>query len=127
MATASTSSRRILVAEEDHDLREIITAFLEAKGWSVITLESGSALERVCSGLTIAVLDVRSVGTAGFKAFEKLRGVDPRLPVVVIASFGDAFVVKRARQLGAACVLEKPFDLEELENALMECCASLQH
>jgi DNA-binding NtrC family response regulator len=119
-------SKRVLIAEEDRDLREIIVGFLEAKGWSTIPLANGAGLESVDGALAIAVLDIRSSVSMCCKILEQLRGTQPGLPVVVIASFGDAFVVRRAGELGAACVLEKPFDLEELDRALSKCCGSLQ-
>lgn len=112
----------VLVAEDDRDLRDIIAGFLEAKGWRVVALAIGpETLARVWRDrFTVAVLDVRSSTSTGFKVLEELREVDPNLPVIVIASFGDVFVSRRARGMGVAHVIEKPFDLEDLDQALGE-------
>lgn len=110
----------VLIGEDDRDLRDIIARFLEAKGWRVVVLTVGSeSLTRLwLESFTLAVLDVRSFSSIGFKMLEELKVIDPTLPVIVIASFGDVVVSGWARSMGAAHVLEKPFDLEEFELAL---------
>lgn len=110
----------ILLAEDDPDLREIITSFLEARGRRVLALET---IPQPWDGLAsarakMAVIDVRWAASPGFHTLVKLRESVPDLPVVVIASFGDESVAERARALGAARIIEKPFDLEELDEAL---------
>jgi FixJ family two-component response regulator len=114
----------VLVALDDRDLSEIIATFLEAKGWFVVSVPSRpGAIDNVRKKsdvlITAAVIDVRSFASASFRLLERLCAENPRWPIIVIASFGDAFVANRARHLGAACVLEKPFDLEDLERALV--------
>ena len=109
----------MLVVEDDPDLREIIVSFLATNGWEVAASDpvraDATALERV----DVLVLDVRSPATPGFRIFGDTRARRPELPIVVIASFGDAFLSKRAEAMGAASVLEKPFSLEELERVLV--------
>jgi DNA-binding NtrC family response regulator len=110
----------VLIGEDDRDLRDIIASFLEAKGWRVVATTVGpQTLARLgLEPFRVAVLDVRSLTSIGFRMLEELRVIDPALPVIVIASFGDVFVSRSARSMGASHVLEKPFDLEELEQAL---------
>lgn len=110
----------VLIAEDDRDLRDIITAFLEAKGWRVVAVTGGpETLARVwLEQFIVAVVDVRSFASVAFRMLEELRAASPTLPVIVIASFGDVFVSRRARSMGAIVVLEKPFDLEDLAEAL---------
>jgi DNA-binding NtrC family response regulator len=110
----------VLIGEDDRDLRDIIAGFLKAKGWRVVALAVGpQTLTRLwLEPFTVAVLDIRSFTPIGFKILEELKVIDPALPVIVIASFGDVFVSRWAHSMGASHVLEKPFELEELEQAL---------
>jgi DNA-binding NtrC family response regulator len=114
------SKGRVLVAEDDTDLRDIIASFLDAKGWRVAALSTGpdAVLRAFLEPFTVVVLDVRSHASRGFITLRELRSRRPGLDVVVIASFGDTFIIRRARAMGAVEVLEKPFDLEELERAV---------
>jgi two-component system response regulator GlrR len=118
--TDQSTNGSVLVAEEDSDLRDIIAAFLEAKGWHVVAsaMGSGAPARPRLDRFVVVVLDIRSFASAAFKMLEELRANEPALPVIVIASFGDVFVSRHAKKLGAANVLEKPFDLEDLEQAL---------
>jgi DNA-binding response OmpR family regulator len=117
----------VLVAEDDRDLRDIIAGFLEAKGWRVVALANGpEALERAREErFKVAVLDVRSPSSRGLGVLQTLRAWGSTLPVIVITSFGDAFLSARAMGMGATLVLEKPFDLEDLERAVNECTVNL--
>ena len=114
----SASKRVVLVLEDDPDLREIIVSYLAMSGWDVAAGASSPADASSLDRADALVLDVRSLATAGFRMFADTRGQRPELPIVVITSFGDAFLSKRAESMGAASVLEKPFSLEELERAL---------
>jgi FixJ family two-component response regulator len=113
---AASSKRVVLVIEDDPDLREIIVSYLTMSGWEVAAGPiDPSSFERVAA----VVLDVRSLATPGFRIFGDTRAQRPELPIVVITSFGDAFISKKAEAMGAASVLEKPFSLEDLERALV--------
>jgi FixJ family two-component response regulator len=107
----------VLVVEDDDDLRDIIVSYLAMNGWHVVGVDPKPdvvSLERI----DVLVIDVRSLASLGFKMLAETRAKKPELPVVVIASFGDAFLSRRAEGMGAALVLEKPFNLEDLERGL---------
>jgi DNA-binding response OmpR family regulator len=116
----SPPARRILVAEDDQDLRDIIVGFLEAKGWATVAVPNGpDALEHARREVfAIIVLDVRALLPPGLSVLERLRSTGSSVPVIVITSFGDAVLAERAAQLGASHVIGPPFDLEELERAI---------
>jgi FixJ family two-component response regulator len=108
----------VLVVEDDADLREIIVSFLEMSDWTARGLEAKALDAGTLERIDVLVLDVRSFASVGFKLLGDVRSRRPDLPVVVIASFGDAFLSRRAEGMGAALVIEKPFNLEDLERGL---------
>jgi two-component system, NtrC family, C4-dicarboxylate transport response regulator DctD len=108
----------VLVVEDDDDLRDIIVSFLAMNGWHVVGVEPRPAVSLSLDRIDVLVLDVRSLASLGFKMLAEARARKPELPIVVIASFGDAFLSRRAEGMGAALVLEKPFNLEDLERGL---------
>lgn len=113
----------MLVAEDDRDLRDIITSFLDAKQWQVVALANGPEALEVArrERFNVIVLDIRSPASLGLAVLQGLRASGSTLPVIVITSFGDAFLSQRATRLGATRVLEKPFDLDDLQRILDEC------
>lgn len=117
---ALPTKRTVLVVEEDPDLREIIVSYLVTNGWDVTAGDRLPSEGISFDEVDALVLDVRSQATAGFEVFGETRARRPELPVVVITSFGDASLSRRAAAMGAASVLEKPFSLEDLERALVK-------
>lgn len=116
----------VLLSEGDRDLRALIVAFLESKGWGVVALvDAFDALDASClEQVVAAILDVRSTNTSGLHVLQMLVAWRSTLPIIVTTSFGDTFLSQRAASMGATRLLEKPFELEELEQALAASCVT---
>jgi DNA-binding response OmpR family regulator len=112
---------RILLAEDDDEMRAMIEAQLLEDGHEVIGVENGIALIRVAQAaeaarrpVDLVITDVRMPGWSGLEALDFLRRNRAATPVIVMTAFGDARVQTVAADLGAAVVLDKPFELEDL-------------
>jgi CheY-like chemotaxis protein len=114
------AARRVLVVDDDGDLREIARLSLEiAGGFEVATAADGEEAVRLAQDLSphVIVMDVRMPGVDGIETFRRLRA-DERtrgVPVVFLTGSGQ-LSEERARLtgLGAAAVAEKPFVPAEL-------------
>jgi len=115
---------RILLAEDDPELRSLIAMVLRRNGFQVEMARDGSeALERLAStvlrrpaGRTVDLLitDHRMPKFDGLDVIEALRLTGVHTPIILITAFGDAAIHARAETLGVAAVLDKPFDLQDL-------------
>jgi CheY-like chemotaxis protein len=119
-APAGPEVGRILLAEDDEEMRSLLAACLEASGHIVDQVVDGDRLlesfEALRAGTATAwpdlvVTDVQMPGCNGLGAVAQLRQWNPDLAVIVITAFGDARVHERARELDVRQVLDKPFDL----------------
>lgn len=70
------------------------------------------------------VLDVRLPGMTGLDAIEKLQGIVPDAPVVIITAYGDLETAVEAVRRGAFEYLVKPFDLQLAERTIQRALAS---
>ena len=112
----------VLVAEDEDEMRRLLVRALGKQGYEVTEIEDGFELHDYMECLErgevkrpdLVVTDVRMPGRTGLDVVEQLRRVDPRIQVVVMTAFPDDELRARARRLGAALVLEKPFDIDEL-------------
>ena len=109
---------RILIADDDFEMRQMLTLLARLRGHTVEAVASGDALlARLLDDTEpvpdIVVTDVRMPGRSGLQALEAVRPLRPALPVVVITAFGDHAVHAHARRLGARSI-DKPFDSDEL-------------
>lgn len=111
----STHMRRILVIDDDTELCELVTEYLEPDGYQVEAVHDGeTGLERALSGEhVLAVLDYMLPGLNGFEVLRQIRSRS-RLPVVMLTARGDAVNRIVGLQIGADDYLPKPFDPQEL-------------
>ena len=115
---------RLLLAEDDPDLRKVLAMALRREGYEVAEARDGNHLRTYLGALLyhknqadpvdLIITDVRMPGPSGMEVLEWLRGVVWSIPVIVVTSFGDPELHVEARRLGALAVLDKPFDVNEL-------------
>jgi DNA-binding response OmpR family regulator len=115
---------RILVGEDDTDLRQLIAASLVTDGHEVVEAADGREILALLaptlarpgarSPFDLIISDIRMPGWSGLEVLAGLRHYPMAPSVVLITAFGDEHVHAEARRLGAAAVLDKPFDLDEL-------------
>ena len=113
---------RILVADDDADVRFMVQATLE--NWDVVTAANGrDALAAMEAQLVdVVVLDVMMPAVDGFQVLRQLRSrpSTAQVPVVMLtAKTGDKDHLVGFRD-GADAYLTKPFDIDELEATLLE-------
>jgi len=115
---------RIMLAEDDDELRFILERVLFQKGYRVETITDGitfakrlariAALPKEEWGVDAVVSDLYMPGCSALEAIEKAKGDLSQLALIMMTSIADPEIVARARKLGVKHVLSKPFDLNEL-------------
>lgn len=113
---------RVLLAEDDRDFRDVLCSVLEADGRTVVAVPNGraalDALARAHDDFDVVLLDVHTPSMTGLDVLRESRIAGMTVPVVLMTSFADHALTKRALALGAACVVEKPFDDERLRQVI---------
>lgn len=112
---------RIIVAEDDRDMREMLASSLRRRGHEVVECENGAILLHAIDLLTrnrrqvdLIISDVRMPGLPGMRALEMVRAEDPYVPVIVMTGFPEIDARVEASELGVAGFFAKPFDIEEI-------------
>jgi CheY-like chemotaxis protein len=114
--------RVVLLAEDDMEMRLLLSLTLQKEGCSVIECKDGvdllAQIEPLLNGeneveYDLIVSDIRMPGVSGLEVVQGLADLPGCPPVILITAFGDAAIHERARQLGVAAVLDKPFEIEE--------------
>lgn len=117
-AAPSRERRRILIVDDDPDTREMLSRFLDSRGFAVEALGSGDGLFGVLSRLKpdLLLLDVLLPGRDGRALLQRLRA-SPRwadVPVIMITGLNDPAVAANALRGGADDYMEKPLDFPAL-------------
>ncbi len=112
---------RVLVVDDDSNIREILNRFLSERGFDVQTAADGEeALESVPTFQPdIVLLDIRMPKMDGIEALEKIVGGGFDCGVIMISGEADLDVAKNTLTAGAADFIYKPFDLDYLETSLL--------
>lgn len=119
---------RILLAEDDHDVRVALAHLLELGGYEVFAVANGAEmldvlassilLEANAAAPDIIITDVRMPGFNGLSIIEGLRANGWTQPVIVISAFGDENMRERIGRMEHTTFFAKPFEPEQLERAL---------
>jgi DNA-binding NtrC family response regulator len=107
---------RILLVEDDRDVRLAVGPALSAAGHEVVGVADGAAaLERLSAEVfDVVVTDVRLPRVDGLTVFRKVRALPRRTDVILMTSFASVGDAVSALKEGADDYLTKPFDIEEL-------------
>ena len=107
---------RILVIDDEKNIREGLQIALEDEGYEVLTAEDGtSGLHTALSeAIDLIITDLRMPGTSGQEVLQKVTGQTPGVPVIVLTGHGTVETAVDAMRMGAYDFLTKPLDLERL-------------
>ena len=124
--------KRILLADDDPDLRALLAASLRRAGYAVLTGASGrevlnlfsSASLRAIPAPDVIVLDIRMPTHSGLELLVALRLAEWDVPVILITGFGDEITHARAKEFGAFELLDKPLRSAALLDAIKRALAT---
>ena len=114
------SAGKILVVDDEPEVRLVLTEFLESRGYEVAVAASGAeALAMVDAAEPhVVLLDVTMPEMDGMETLKRLATSQPGLPIIMVTANADVDVTSRLLALGAADYIPKPFDLDYLGQAV---------
>ena len=114
-----TPSLRVLVVDDETLLRWSISEILRRSGHVVVEAASASSAREVMTKtaepIDVVLLDFRLPDSNDLQLLEEVRRRLPESAVVLMTAFGTPDVAEGALRLGAYCVINKPFDMYEIE------------
>ncbi len=110
----------IFIIDDDESIRKSLSRLLRASGFNVETYASSEEFlsREPYQGIGCIVLDISMPGLSGMELHDELIRARYGLPIVFITGHGDIPMSVRAMKKGAVDFLLKPFDQEELLQAL---------
>lgn len=110
----------VLVVDDDAHLCDAIAFAVERKGYRVLKARSGNDAAKLLRTfvIDIVVSDIRMNDGGGRELLTFMREIHPGLPVMIFMSGYSDVTEKEALELGARCVLRKPFERMKLIDEL---------
>jgi DNA-binding NtrC family response regulator len=116
-----TTPQRILIADDQQDVIDALKLLLSDDGYEVTAARSSAeALDRLeAFDFDLAILDLNytrdtTSGQEGFDLMERIRALDPTLPVLVMTAWSSVAGAVEAMRRGARDYIEKPWDDDKL-------------
>lgn len=115
-----TVDHRILVVDDEADLRDILKIYLEELGYTVETAANGrEGLERFRDGRPpIVMTDIKMPGMDGIELLQRIKDEDPDTEVIMITGHGDMDLAIQSLKLEATDFITKPINDDILGIAL---------
>jgi DNA-binding NtrC family response regulator len=116
-----------LVVEDELLIRWSVVETLTRAGCVVSEAPDGATALRVLSeaadAIDVVVLDYRLPDSNDLGLLARIRQISPRSAVLMMTAFGTPAVIEQALALGVARVIEKPFEMDDLETLIAQVCA----
>jgi len=114
--------RRVLIADDDPDILDLVSASMRQAGADVMSVTSGAELlERLAEdgAFDLVISDVAMPWMTGVEVARSLRAAGLEVPVILMTAFRTAALAEEIRSLGGrTALLPKPFDPDELDAAI---------
>src|SRR5690242_12811433 len=123
---APSPAPTVLVADDEEVIRAVLTAALPRLGFRALVAADGNEALRLyqahAADVRAALLDVQMPGRDGPATLAALRALAPQLPCAFMTGSMGSYRVEDLTTLGAAAVIAKPFQLDEVARVLRQLC-----
>jgi DNA-binding response OmpR family regulator len=119
---ATGQGKKILIVDDERDIVKALMIRLQTKGYDVVTAFDGAQAIFMAhkEKPDLIILDIRMPAGDGFSVAEKLKGSSPtwNIPVIFLTGSPERNSEERAMEVGARFYIKKPYDPEELLDAV---------
>jgi DNA-binding NtrC family response regulator len=119
---------KILVADDEQNLRRVLAALLRREGHDVVQAASGLEAIEHLAHVDVVITDLRMPGADGMEVLRTASKNHPHVPVIMITAYGSVGQAVEAIKAGAFDYIEKPFEQESIrviiEKALGQAAAN---
>ena len=107
---------KILLVDDDEQLRNSFYNLLSAEGYTVRAAASGEMALQLCAEELpdVVIMDVRMSGLDGLATLKLLKQKEPRLPVIIMTAYSTTEAAIEATKLGAFDYILKPFEIPDV-------------
>jgi DNA-binding NtrC family response regulator len=115
-ARGAEQMKKVLIIDDDRDLRAIVKDVLQDEGFTVVeAIDGPNGLKAFKAGLPdVVLLDLNMPYMNGMETLKELMKIDSRVPVIILTGFGDIPAAVEATKQGAYDFMVKPPEFEKL-------------
>ncbi|MBI5605361.1 MAG: sigma-54-dependent Fis family transcriptional regulator [Deltaproteobacteria bacterium] len=116
------SPARILIVDDEEDVREVLSDLLTLEGYTCLTAHDGETALKIIfrQNPDLLLLDYKMPGMDGIEVLGRVKDLKPGLPVVMLTGYGNIAGAVKAMKSGAQDYLAKPFLSHELIKVIQQ-------
>ena len=119
-----SSGATILVADDEPNLRRVLSAILLREGYDVRQAENGEdAIDQIDGLVDVVITDLKMPRADGMAVLGHVASSHPSVPVIMITAFGSVDNAVAAVKAGAFDYIEKPFEKEQIRQIVAKAVA----
>ena len=121
-STSGSSAERVLIVDDEKNLRRTLADILHDEGYTVDVAATGEEALELCSkeNYGIVLMDVRMPGIDGVEAFRRIRRHHEGVRVILMSAYSVEGLKQSALDEGAVAFLAKPLHLEQVVHLIGE-------
>jgi two-component system, response regulator, stage 0 sporulation protein F len=122
MVNVGACKKRVLIVENDDEMRSLLKDFMEEAGFEADSAANGLEAFREIEMKTfdLIISDIRMPGLSGFDILPKMKKLQPEAYIILITAFGSEETHRKSIERGASAYLEKPIHFDRLKTLMDE-------
>ncbi|MDQ0189456.1 response regulator [Alicyclobacillus cycloheptanicus] len=112
--------KKILIVDDQFGIRVLLQEVLQREGYTIFQANNGpTALDIVQKeNPDLILLDMKIPGMDGLEILRVIRKLEVETKVIMMTAYGELNLIREAMELGALAHFTKPFDIDELRQAV---------
>jgi two-component system, response regulator, stage 0 sporulation protein F len=111
---------KILIVDDQYGIRILLNEVFQKEGYKTFQAANGvQAIDIVKKhSPDIVLLDMKIPGMDGIEILKRLKVIDENIQVIIMTAYGELDMIQEAKDLGAITHFAKPFDIDEIRDAV---------
>jgi two-component system response regulator (stage 0 sporulation protein F) len=113
---------KILIVDDQYGIRILLNEVLQKEGYETFQAANGvQALDLFAKhSPDLVLLDMKIPGMDGIEILKRMKEINENVKVIVMTAYGELDMIQETKELGALMHFAKPFDIDEIRQAVKE-------
>ncbi|MGG3090492.1 response regulator [Bacillus safensis] len=115
-------NEKILIVDDQYGIRILLNEVFHKEGYQTFQAANGlQALDIVKNHRpNLVLLDMKIPGMDGIEILKRMKLIDEDIRVIIMTAYGELDMIQESKELGALTRFAKPFDIDEIRDAVKE-------
>lgn len=114
------SKHKVLIVDDQNGIRILLVEVFSSEGYDTFQAANGKAALEIVKlhAPDLVLLDMKIPGMDGLEILKHIKQINPDIKVIMMTAYGELDMIKEATDLGALMHFTKPFDIDEMRQAV---------